>query len=246
MRSVHARFTGQKGTFACFGDSITVSMAFWAAMQSAPPQHMNQETAADYELVQRHMQPKCWRQWKGANFGNEGGMTIRWAHENVAGWLNKLNPEVAVIMFGTNDLTQLDADEYQRLTRDVVNSCLNHGTVVILSTIPPRQGHVEKSRQFADIARQLGRELKVPVCDYMAEILQRRPDDWDGSLAQFRERTGYEVLTLISGDGIHPSNPRGFQNDFSDQSLRTNGYTLRNYLVLRDYARVIRLVLERR
>ena len=51
---------------------------------------MDLEMAADYELVQGHMQPRCWRQWKGAEFGNAGRMTIRWAHENVAGWLNTL------------------------------------------------------------------------------------------------------------------------------------------------------------
>lgn len=28
MKKVHARFTGAKGTFACFGDSITVTQAF--------------------------------------------------------------------------------------------------------------------------------------------------------------------------------------------------------------------------
>ena len=32
MRQVHARFKGEKGTFAQFGDSITVSRAFWFTM----------------------------------------------------------------------------------------------------------------------------------------------------------------------------------------------------------------------
>ena len=246
MRSVHAKFSGEPGTLACFGDSITVTMAFWAPLQLGPPRKMDEATAADYELVKRSMQPKCWREWKGPDFGCAGGMTIRWAHENVERWLSTMKPEVAVIMFGSNDLTQLEADEYQRRTRAVIMSCLDQGTVVILSTIPPRHDHVAKAQQFAEIVRQLGRELKVPVCDYMAEIVKRRSDDWDGTLPQFRDRSGYEVLTLVSGDGVHPSNPRDFPNDFSDQGLRTNGFALRNYVVLRDYARVIRLVLERR
>jgi lysophospholipase L1-like esterase len=244
MRSVHARFTGRPGTLACFGDSITVSMAFWAPLQASPPRRMDEATAADYELVKGYLQPGCWRDWKGGEFGSAGGMTIRWADENVATWLNRLNPEVAVIMFGTNDLTMMEADEYERRTRTVVNRCLEQGTVVILSTIPPRTGHLPKARQFADIVRRLGRELNVPVCDYMAEILQRRPDDWDGTLARFRDRQGYEVLTLIAGDGVHPSNPREFQNDFSEEGLRTNGFALRNYVVLRAYAQVIRLALS--
>jgi hypothetical protein len=243
MRAVHAKFTGTGGTFAHFGDSITVTMAFWAPLQAGAPRNMNRETTADYELVRKHMRPSCWRDWKGAEFGSDGGMTVRWAHENVDGWLRRLNPEVVLIMFGSNDLSQLDADEYERRTRAVVRSCLDRGTVVILSTIPPRVGYVPKAQRFSEIVRNLGRELKVPVCDYMAEILARRPDDWDGTLSRFRDRKGYDVLTLVSGDGVHPSNPREFQNDFSDEGLRTSGYTLRNYLVLRDYARVIRQVL---
>src|SRR5687767_14102471 len=33
MRQVHARFTGKAGSFALFGDSITVSLAFWAPLR---------------------------------------------------------------------------------------------------------------------------------------------------------------------------------------------------------------------
>jgi len=32
MKKVHARFTGEKGAFAQFGDSITVTMAFWSPL----------------------------------------------------------------------------------------------------------------------------------------------------------------------------------------------------------------------
>ena len=36
MKKAHARFTGRKGTFALFGDSITFSLAFWAPLQDNP------------------------------------------------------------------------------------------------------------------------------------------------------------------------------------------------------------------
>lgn len=32
MRAVHARFTGAPGTFAQFGDSITVTLAYWTPL----------------------------------------------------------------------------------------------------------------------------------------------------------------------------------------------------------------------
>lgn len=244
MKPVHARFTGDKGTFAQFGDSITDSMAFWAPLGWQVPKNMGKEAEADFKLVKQYQQKKCYREWKGPEWGNRGSMTIRWARENIDAWLKKMNPEVAVIMFGTNDLGSLALEEYIQKTREVVQKCLDNGTIVILSTIPPRHGRLDKAKAFADAVRQLGKDLKVPVCDFMAEVLARRLDDWDGTLEKFKDRKGYDVLTLIAGDGVHPSNPKEFQGDFSEEALRTNGFSLRNYLVLRDYAAVIRTVLQ--
>ena len=82
MRNVHARFTGTKGTFAQFGDSITVTMAFWTPLQGA-------EIASVHARVKTYLKPECWGKWKGPAFGNNGSMTIRWAHENVGAWLTK-------------------------------------------------------------------------------------------------------------------------------------------------------------
>jgi hypothetical protein len=244
MREAHARFSGQAGTLALFGDSITVSMAFWAPL-SSEPRGLSDELVADLEIVKNHQRPECWRSWRGADFGSDGGMTVRWAHENVATWLQELNPEVAVILFGTNDLTQLEADEYDVKLRDVAKTCMANGTIVILTTLPPRHGLVERSADFAKVVRSAASDLKVPLVDYHAEILERRPEDWDGALEQFQNAPGdeYNVPTLIARDGVHPSNPRDFQ-DYSDASLDRNGYALRNALTLRAYAAVIEKVLQ--
>jgi hypothetical protein len=126
----------------------------------------------------------------------------------------------------------------------VLEKCLRNGTIPILTTMPPRNGHVEKSRQFADLTRQLAAELHVPLCDYFAAIVKRRPDDWNGALPQFKGAPGneYEVPTLIARDGVHPSNPRAFANDFSEEGLKTSGFNLRNYVTLLAYADVIQRV----
>jgi lysophospholipase L1-like esterase len=235
---------GDKGTFACFGDSITVTMAFWSPLDGQP-KNMPDDMAKAHSLVKDYMKPDCWRKWKGPNYGNQGSMTIRWAHENVDTWLKKHNPEVALIMFGTNDLGQLKIDEYDKKTREVVDKCLANGTVVILSTIPPFSGRFEKSKEFADVVRKIAKDKQVPLSDYFAEIVKRRPDDWDGRLPKFKEfaKNVYEVPTLVSGDGVHPSNPSKFR-DYSEESLRSNGYGLRNYLTVIAYADVIREVLR--
>jgi len=245
MRKVHARFTGRKGTFAHFGDSITISMAFWASLKWSH-RNMDKPTQAAFDLVKAYMKDECWTKWKGPAYGNTGMMTIRWAHANVDKWLKRLNPEVALIMFGTNDLHALGPAEYETKTRQVVKRCLDNGTIVILSTIPPRHGFDAKARRFVQVVRKLARELKVPLCDYYQAITQRRPDDWDGALPKFKEVPGgtYEVPTLISRDGVHPSNPKKWNGDYSAQGLRHNGFVLRNYVVLHSYAEVIRRVLQ--
>ena len=247
MLRVHARFTGRRGTFAQFGDSITVSMAYWAPLRHRP-RGMSPEAQRAFELVTGTMLPECWDRWKGPEYGSDGARTMRWALANVDHWLEKLNPEVALIMFGSNDLGQVPLAEYEASTRAVVRRCLDHGTVVILSTIPPRSGQLERCRAFTESVRRVGRELQVPVVDYFAAVLERRPDDWDGSQGQFREVQGdeYQVPTLISRDGVHPSNPRMFAGDYSEAGLRSSGYVLRNDLTLRAYAEVIRNVLQPR
>lgn len=243
MRKVHARFSGSAGTFAQFGDSITVTMAFWAPLASKPGR-MPPEMARAYEIVTRHQKPECWRDWKGPDFGSNGSMTIRWAHDNIEKWLAKLNPEVALVMFGSNDVGQLDVKEYAEKTRAVVERCLANGTIVILSTMPPRSGRFEKSREFAGAARRLASELHLPLTDYFGEILKRRSEDWDGSLTKFKDLPGneYDVPTLIARDGVHPSNPRTHSGDYSEEALRNSGYALRNYLTLLAYAEVIEKV----
>ena len=83
--------------------------------------------------------------------------------------------------------------------------------------------------------------------DYFAEVLRRRPDDWDGSSQKFKDPTDrdeYNVPTLLARDRVHPSAPKQYANDYSDDALSHHGYALGNVLTLREYAGVIRQVLK--
>ena len=238
MANVHSKFAGEKGTFAHFGDSITVTLAYWTPLlysRKNAPAEMEQA----YELAKGYLKKECWRDWKGGKFGNTGMMTIRWAHENIETWLKTLNPEVALIMFGTNDLNSVPLAEYEIKTRQVVQKCLDNGTVVILSTIPPRHGFVAKAADYAEAVRRIARDMKIPLIDFHAEILKRRPLDWDGAMDKFSQYKGYDVPTLLARDGVHPSNPKKYQDDYSADGLRSSGYALRNYLALMKYTEVI-------
>lgn len=243
MKAVHARFTGTPGTLALFGDSITVSMAFWSPL-AGEPKGLSADAAKAHALVKKHMKPECWSKWRGPTYGNNGSMTIRWAHDNVDMWLKAHNPEATVIMFGTNDLGGVGLKEFEDKTGDVVDRCLKNGTVVLLTTLPPRTGMLDKSKQYAEAVRRVAAAKMVPLIDYQAEILKRRPDDWDGRLPKFKEVPGgeYDVPTLLARDGVHPSYPKAHR-DFSEDSLSKNGYQLRSYLTMLAYADVIQRVL---
>src|SRR5438445_8254248 len=78
MGRVHARFTGRRGTFAQFGDSITVSMAYWAPLRHRPGR-MSPKAERAFELVHGTMLPECWDRWTGEEYGSDGSRTIRWA-----------------------------------------------------------------------------------------------------------------------------------------------------------------------
>jgi len=244
MKRVHARFKGTPGTCAQFGDSITFSGAYWTSLASAP-KNMSADDEANYRAVKKHFQPESFRQ-KGPEFGNQGSMTIRWARENAAKWLANLNPEIAVIMFGSNDVGQMNVDEFEKTTREVVNACLANGTITILTTPPPQTARLEKCEQFADAVRTIAREMQIPLIDYAREIEARRPFDWDGSAPAFKAVPGdtYEVPTLISRDGVHPSNPSASANNFSTEALSNNGFNLRNYLTMTMCAEVLHHVVE--
>lgn len=244
MKKVHASFSGKPGTLMLMGDSITVTKAFWAPL-SYSPKNLPEPVAKDLQAVKSYLLEDCWSSWRGSDYGSESGKTTRWAEENLANWLKKLNPETTVMMFGTNDLNQIEAKEYDTRTRAVINKCLKNGTVVILTTIPPRSGMEKKSKEFAEVQRKIAADLKLPLIDYQAEILKRRPDDWNGSLPQFKNDAAkdvYAVPTLISGDGVHPSNPSMF-SDYSEDALNKNGYQLRNVMTLKAYNEVVRQVL---
>ncbi len=243
MKEVRGKFTGKPGTLALFGDSITVSKAFWAPL-AFPPKDLPPEIAKSLDPVKKHMLDDSWSKWRGSDYGSEGGQTAQWAEKNIDAWLTKLNPECAVIMFGTNDVTRTDAETYAKQMRTVTEKCLKNGTVVILTTIPPRAGQEKKCETFADAVRKIAADLKVPLIDYHAEVLKRRPDDWNGSLPKFKEfaKDGYQVPTLIAGDGVHPSYPAKL-SDYSANALKSNGYQLRSVLTLHAYADVVRRVL---
>ena len=223
MKQVHARFTGQPGTVAQIGDSITITMAFFTPLQGEV-RNCPKDLEPALEWIRPYVQKRCWAGWKGPEWGNNGQMTSKWGRSNIEGWLTRMNPETAVIMFGTNDLgAGPRPPEYTDNMRFICQKCIDNGTIPILHTIPPVRGQAGNAARTAHVetfvaaCRQVAAELKIPLIDYYKECLTRQPTEF----------------AKLLGDEVHPSYPKEYQNDFSDEGLKNSGYTLRNYCVLK-------------
>jgi len=235
MRQAHARWKGTKGTFAQYGDSISITMAFWTPLlygeRKGGPPEMHQALATAREYIHR----PCWRQWKGPQWGNNGNMTIAWAFANIGAWQEKMNPEVAVILFGTNDFGYGPHPPiYTEMYAAVVDRCLADGTIPIITTLPPhgrQKGSFSGLVRVADLrqaAIAVAKAKNVPLIDFYSELIKRQPEKW-------RE--------ILIPDGLHPSYPKQYQRDWTEEGLKHSGYTLRNYLTLKTWYEIYRKIL---
>ncbi len=141
--------------------------------------------------------------------------------------------EVAVIMLGTNDVNQgKTADTVKQELGRIVDAFTARHIVVVLSTIPPHHANDALAAQVSDAISSLAKEKKLALIDYRAEILARRPNDWNG--------------TLMNPGDVHPSAGGGGFDSASDPyanggdpgSHRTgaaassSGYLLRSWLTI--------------
>ena len=248
MTKVVEKFHGRPGVVIHLGDSITYSNPYgqWARAGQG-------QTAADKAaLAWMH----CGRDndtdgWWLARFDHPAGgrsytacSGIR-ADEMLAGGkqqmppleklLDTYRPQIAVYMLGTNDLSAgRSLDAYRADVEKSLDLMLARGIIPILSTIPPHFAHLKESKKFNDALRTIARRRGLPLIDFEREILQRRPNDWNG--------------TLIGKDDVHPTAEHGGATAASAptaENLRNSGYLLRGWLSVEKIAEVKRTVVDR-
>jgi len=218
MKAVHAGFHGNPGYVAQFGDSITYSMAFWTPIGwDEPDAYLTKDDG-----LPKRPKEKRWRDTlkgfraKGGDQGNYSGWRVGDVLGVMDAVLTREQPEAALIMIGTNDISGGSVpDGYRGGLKKIVEKCLAAHCVPILNTIPPRVGHDAAVEAANGIVRAVARECRVPLADFHAECLRLRPgQSWQ--------------KTIISDDGVHPSG--GQTNVYSEENMKVCGYALRNWV----------------
>jgi hypothetical protein len=122
-------------------------------------------------------------------------------------------PAVALILIGTNDLTQTNPDDYEIGLRKVIETSLADGIIPIVSTVPPYlmdEKPIRRVHEYNGIIARLAEQYKVPLWDYWAAMnLLPNYGLWD--------------------DGIHPN--WNVAADFTEANLNY-GMTVRNLTAL--------------
>lgn len=133
--------------------------------------------------------------------------------------LRLTRPSVALIMFGTNDLTEFTAPRFRRNLAHVARLVAGAGTIPVLSTIPPRgrRPFSQRVARFNAEIAALAENRALPLWNFWRQMTE--PGVPNRGLGE---------------DGVHPSVlcPPCTAIDFRPEGLR-QGYALRNLGALR-------------
>jgi len=218
MKAVHAKGKAQKGSVSQIGDSITYTKAFLAGLA------WGEAKGAEWDSLKR-LNGKFFNDRKGAEHANYSGWTAADGLAKVPSVLASQKPEIAIIMYGTNDARKgVKPADYEKNLGAIVDACIENGCVPILSTIPPMLNNDAKVEELNAVVKRIAAARNTPLVDFHAEILKRQPGTgWNG--------------TILGKDDVHPSGGANF--DFSEANLKVCGYALRNYLTCRAMKDVI-------
>ncbi len=139
-----------------------------------------------------------------------------------------INPGVALIMFGTNDLDQTGTDYFSANLEAVITTTIGEGIIPILSTIPDRMDSpqaIARTPPFNAIIHTLADRYGLPLIDYWS-AMNTLPNHG------------------LEADRVHPSVYPGHGSfTFTASGLRY-GYPVRNYLTLLMLAKVRAVVIN--
>jgi hypothetical protein len=233
MLTVAQKYTGSPGVVLHIGDSNTFEPAYsaWALRGEGKTtedvelldwMHAGKGGAKDgWTLCSLPTHPR-----RSATAANGARLSQFLTGEQVDYSLDELvrryNPQVVVLMLGTNEATiRLPTEDYGRQLRQAADLFLRNGTVPIMTTLPP---HARRPREIEAYNREiqtLAREKRLPLIDLYGEILRRQPHGWKG--------------TMIQEDGLHLTTTDA-SGAMQEEKLNRSGQLLRAWLTIRQLA----------
>ncbi len=133
-------------------------------------------------------------------------------------------PGFALIMFGTNDIKSITADQYDLYLRRVIVQTINTGVVPILSTFPTQPGMDDKAVLYNEVTAKIAADYHIPLINL------------------------WLALDPLPHHGVDPVNTThmtkpddGHTAFFSDSDLQA-GYNVRNLLTLQALDKVLQAV----
>ncbi len=247
MTKVAARGKGRPGVVLHVGDSITYANPYgqWARGgqgQTAEDKavltwmHSNKNDDTDGWYLAQFDHPDGGRSYTAAG-GLRADQLLAGGHNKLpalAKLLDTYRPQIVVLMIGTNDVSAgRKVEAYRADVAKALDRMLERGIVPVLTTIPPHVARPDLAKAYNAALRELAKAKSVPLLDYEAAILERRPTDWNG--------------TLLGKNDVHPTASQGGTTASSAPTaanLKNSGYLLRGWLTVRKLAEVKKTVFD--
>lgn len=212
------RFGNQPGVFAKIGDSITASPSFLQALACQRPQLGGwSELRGTVEFFGGTAVPRGSEEARCSVSNSYSRVGVA----AVPGWravdalsrleaspecldlpavsceLQLIRPSVALIMFGTNDLTDFTAVQFRRDLARVVRLVARAGTIPVISTIPPRPRYAQRVARFNAEIAALAENRALPLWNYWRQMVAPGvPDEGLGEDGVHPSAQGYALRNL--------------------------------------------------
>ncbi len=136
----------------------------------------------------------------------------------------RMNPSVAVIMFGTSDLLVMTPYEFDFYLRSIIDESIEAGVIPVLSTFPGNQAFWNRTLIYNQVVIRAALDYDIPLIN-LFQALEGIPNHG------------------LEPDGFHLGEPLGDPGSLDEANLQS-GYPLRNLVTLQTLDNIVRSVMQ--